>query len=163
MQWWLEQAPLWELFSSMMTVFGLPFALAVFIFEQRRERESVAEAGYQMLSDAYTDFLKLVMANPDLKLRSRDSVALTEDQEQRRLALYEILISLLERAYLLAYKKNMKDRQLRRWHSWEDYMCEWSHREDFRKALPTLLKGEDENFAEYYRKLIFDNGYHIDR
>lgn len=159
---WLEYSANWELLSNMMTVFGLPFALAVFVYEQRRERESVAEAGYQMLSDAYTDFLKLVIDNPDLKLRSRDSVKLTEEQHERRLALYEILISLLERAYLLAHKQNMKGHQLRRWHSWEDYMTEWCHREDFRKALPTLLKGEDENFAEYYRQLIFVNGYTLD-
>mgnify|MGYP003341574711 FL=1 len=33
----------WEILSYMVTVIGLPFAIAVFIFEQRRERQSEEE------------------------------------------------------------------------------------------------------------------------
>jgi hypothetical protein len=35
----------------------------------------------------------------------------------------------------------------RRWNSWDDYMREWCHREDF-PALPLLLRGEDPEFQE---------------
>ena len=63
----------WELLSYIVTVFGLPLAIFSFLHEQRKERENEEEEVYQQLSDAYTDFLKLVIANPDLKLRSQAS------------------------------------------------------------------------------------------
>lgn len=144
----------WELASYIVTVIGLPLAIAVFLFEQRKERENEDEEAYQLLSDAYTDFLKLVLANTDLQLRTRTHIPnLTADQRERMMVLYEILIALFERAYLLAYEEHMSARKQRRWLSWEDYMREWCARADFRAALPTLLQGEDADFAAYIRRL----------
>ena len=152
---WME---LFEFLSYLVTVIGLPLAIIVFLFEQRKERENEEEEVYQMLSDAYTDFQKLVLDNPDLKLRSRSRIAadLTDEQKERAMAMFEILISLFERAYLLAYEKNMTDKQLRRWTTWEDFMREWCRRDDFRAQLPHLLLGEDADFAAYIRRLAAD-------
>jgi len=147
----------WELFSYVVTVFGLPLAIVAFLWEQRKERENEEEEVYQMLSDAYTDFLKLVMANPDLKLRSQaETVNLNEDQQERMQVLFEILISLFERAYLLAYEDEMSGKQLRRWRSWDDYMREWCERDDFRNMLPRLLQGEDPDFCAYIQQLVHE-------
>lgn len=144
----------WELASYIVTVVGLPLAIAVFLYEQRKERENEDEEAYQLLSDAYTDFLKLVLDNPDLQLRTRTHIAsLSADQRERMMVLYEILIALFERAYLLAYEEDMSDRKRRRWLSWEDYMREWCGREDFRNALPVLLHGEDPDFGRYISRL----------
>jgi hypothetical protein len=66
---------------------------------------------------------------------------------------FDMLISLFERAYLLAYEPDMSAKQDRRWHSWEDYMREWCQREDFRVCLPELLRGEDPDFAHYILRL----------
>jgi hypothetical protein len=68
--------------------------------------------------------------------------------------LFEILISLFERAYLLAYEDKMTGKQLRRWRSWDDYMREWCEREDFRKLLPKLLQGEDPDFCAYIENIL---------
>jgi hypothetical protein len=144
----------WELASYIVTVIGLPLAIVVFLYEQRKERENEDEEAYQLLSDAYTDFLKLVLANPDLQLRTRTHIPnLSADQRERMMVLYEILIALFERAYLLAYEEDMPDRKRRRWLSWEDYMREWCGREDFRNALPVLLHGEDQAFSYYISRL----------
>jgi hypothetical protein len=67
--------------------------------------------------------------------------------------LFEILISLFERAYLTAYNENMTPEQRRRWHSWDDFMREWCRREDFHNSLPVLLQGEDMDFAAYIRRI----------
>jgi hypothetical protein len=148
------QLETWELLSYIVTVFGLPLAIIAFILEQRKERENEEEEVYQMLSDAYTDFLKLEMSNPDLKLRSQTALDdLSEQQRERVQVMFEILISLFERAYLLAFDDNMTGKQLRRWRSWEDYMREWCSRDDFRKLLPRLLHGEDPDFAIYIQNL----------
>lgn len=144
----------WELLSYVVTVVGLPFAIVVFLLEQRKERESEEEGIWQELSDAYIDFLEVVLAHPDLKLRSQLSAPeLTDEQRERMWVIYDMLISLFERAYLLAWEPDMGEKQLRRWHSWEDYMREWCRREDFRARLPELLRGEDPDFAHYIQRL----------
>ena len=62
-------------------------------------------------------------------------------------------MSIFERAYLLVYEENM-DRQSRRmWLSWEDFMREWCRREEFRAALPELMKGEDEDFCRLIARI----------
>ena len=148
----------WELLSYIVTVFGLPLAIFSFIWQQRKERENEEEEVYQLLSDAYTDFLKLVMQNPDLKLRSQSEIKnLTEEQRERIHVMFEILISLFERAYLLAHEDNMTGKQLRRWASWDDYMREWCERDDFRLTLPRLLHGEDPDFSAYIQKIASEN------
>lgn len=142
----------WELLSYIVTVFGLPMAMFIFLYEQRRERENEEEEIYLLLSDAYTDFLKLVIDHPELQLRTQTSTKnLTDDQRELMRVIFEILVSLFERAYLLAYEENMSGLKLRRWRSWEDYIREWCLRDDFRKLLPRMLHGEDPKFAAYMR------------
>jgi hypothetical protein len=144
----------WELLSYVVTVVGLPMAISVFIFEHRKERNNEEEEVYQLLSDNYQEFLKVALEHPDLRLfASEETSALSEEQHERMFIIFSMLISLFERAYLLLYEENMKEKQLRRWRSWEDYMGEWCNRADFRIMLPVLLRGEDPEFAAYIQKL----------
>lgn len=146
----MQVLDLWQLLANVVTVFGLPLAIYTFVLEQRKERDNEDEEVYQLLSDAYTDFLKLVLEHSDLKLRTQAATPdLSDEQRERAQVLFEILISLFERAYLTAYSQKMTAQQRRRWHSWDDFMREWCRREDFRTALPTLLQGEDVDFAAY--------------
>jgi hypothetical protein len=143
----------WELLSYVVTVVGLPLAIGVFLFEQRKERENEEEEVYQLLSDNYQEFLRVALDNPDLRLFSTNGAALNEEQKERRLIIFNMLISLFERAYLLLHEDDMSAKQARRWHSWEDYMHEWCRRPDFRASLPTLLHGEDPSFVRYVERL----------
>jgi hypothetical protein len=143
-----------EMASFLVTIIGLPFAIGVFFLEQRRERENEEEEGYQLLSDAYNDFLKVVLNNADLQLRINTSLPNpTTEQNERMLLIFDMLISLFERAYLVAYNDGMTATQQRRWNSWDDYMREWCRRDDFFNALPLLLRGEDEGFQRYIRRV----------
>ena len=138
----------WELMSYVVTVVGLPLAILVFLFEQRKERENEEEEVYQLLSDNYQDFLKVALDNPDLRLFSAGGAnALSAEQKERQLIIFNMLLSLFERAYLLLYDESMSPRQARRWNSWEDYILEWCRRPDFRARLPELLHGEDPGFV----------------
>lgn len=144
----------WELLSYVVTVIGLPFAIAVFIYDQRKARENEEEEVYQLLSDNYQDFLKVALGHPDLRLFSPEQTPeLTSEQRERMLIVFNMLISLFERAYLLLYERKMSPQQQRRWSSWEDYMREWCRREPFRALLPVLLEGEDPEFVGYIRGL----------
>lgn len=155
---WFEWA---EALSYVVTIIGLPLAIFVFINEQRRERKNEEEELYLSLSDEYTAFLKLVLANPDLQLLHRDVgvAALSEEQTERKFVIFSILVSLFERAYLLVFEERMDKQTTRLWQSWEDYMREWCRRPDFREAMPELLSGEDEDFQAHIRRIAeFEQG-----
>ncbi|HAN05931.1 MAG TPA: hypothetical protein DCW72_03870 [Elusimicrobia bacterium] len=144
----------WELLSYVVTVVGLPMAILVFVFEQRKERENEEDEVYQLLSDNYEEFLRTALANPDLHLfTAGKEPALSPEQRERMFIIFDMLISLFERAYLLLYEDRMNEKQARRWRSWEDYMGDWCRRDDFRAALPELLRGEDREFAAYIEAL----------
>jgi len=146
-----------ELASFVVTVIGLPFAIGVFLLQQRQERENEEEEAYQHLSDAYNDFLKIVLANSDLQLRTNTALpSATPEQNERMLVIFDMLISLFERAYLVAYKEDMTPTERRRWNSWDDYMREWCRRDDFHNALPLLLRGEDPGFQVYIRRVAHE-------
>jgi hypothetical protein len=142
-----------EMASFVVTVVTLPFAALVFVFEQRKERDNEDEEQYQHLSDAYNDFLKVVLNNADLQLHTAPALPnSTPEQNERMRIIFDMLISLFERAYLVAYKeKGMSPLEQRRWNSWDDYMREWCRRDDFFNALPLLLRGEDPEFQRYIR------------
>ena len=143
-----------ELASYAVTVIGLPFAVWVFYLQQRMERENEEEEAYQLLADAYTEFLKVVLNNSDLHLRTSSALPNpTPEQEERMLVIFDMLMSLFERAFLVAYQDDMSPADQRRWNSWDDYMREWCRREDFTNALPALLSGEDPEFRAYLEKV----------
>jgi hypothetical protein len=144
-----------EMMFYVVDTLALPFAIVVFVLEQRKERQNEEEEIFQRLSDEYREFLKLVLDNADLHLLRRTGAPqnLTDEQKERRYAIFGILVSLFERAYLLVYEEHMDKHTRRLWQSWADYILEWVRRAEFRDALPQLLEGEDEEFTRYIRKL----------
>ena len=75
---WFQWA---EVLSYLVTIFALPMAILVFLYEQRCERQNEQEELYQRLSDEYISFLKLALANPDLQLLRKSALSqpLTEE------------------------------------------------------------------------------------
>lgn len=144
-----------EALSYLVTIFGLPFALWVFVMERRKERLNEDEEVYLQLADDYEKFLKLVLDHPDLRLMTEVEPALpfTPDQIERREVLFEILVSIFERAYILVYETKMSRQTARLWQTWEDYMRAWCCRRDFRELLPKLLEGEDPDFQAHIQRI----------
>lgn len=148
-----------EALSYLVTIIGLPLAIVVYVLDRRRDRQTDEEEIYLRLSDEYADFMRLVIDNADLRLRSpTPPTNLSEEQQERKLALFAILVSLFERAYVLVYEEHMSRQQQRLWQSWEDYMHEWSQREDFRAALAPLLVGEDPGFVATIQRIAEAEG-----
>jgi hypothetical protein len=149
---WLEWM---EMLSYLVTIVGFPFAIAVFVYEKRRERQNEEEELYLKLSDEYGSFLRLVLDHPDLQLLRRHGPEgqMTDEQQEKKLAIFGILVSLFERAYMLVYEEQMSKQNRRLWLSWEDFMRDWCRRADFRAALPELLEGEDEQFYRHIQRI----------
>lgn len=141
--------------SYLVTIIGLPFAIWVFTKEQRKERVNDDEELYLKLSDEYSNFLRLVLSNADLKLMTKAEPETPFDTEQieRRNILFEILISIFERAYILVYEEKMDRQTARLWQTWDDYARYWCRRRDFRDLLPSLLEGEDADFQQFMRRV----------
>lgn len=144
----------WELASYIVTVVALPMAIFVFYWEQRRERQNEEEAIYQKLSDEYAVFLQLLLENADLQLISKEIAndQLTMEQMERKKIIFDILISLFERAFILVYEDKMTKQTARLWASWDDYIQFWFKRKDFKALLPEMLVGEDPDFVAYINK-----------
>jgi hypothetical protein len=149
---------LWEFGSYLVTVVGLPLAVAVLWRQARIERanerkeiEQRDEETYLRLSEQYAQFVNAVLAYPELGLHPRLTPVRdpTPEQQARKLLFFEMLIALFERAYILLYEPVLDPEGARRWQSWADYMEEWCTRDDFREVLPDLLRGEDPAFARY--------------
>ena len=141
---------LWEFLANVVTALGFPFAIFVFWREQRKARENEEQQTWALLTDNYVRFLELMLENPDLKLGADEPTPnLSEEQKERLMAMFAILVALFERSYINLHRTNMKGRQLRRWRSWEDYMREWCYRADFRAALPYLTSDGDPEFVAY--------------
>ena len=148
-----------EALSYLVTIVGLPFAIGVYVHDRRRERQNDEEEIFLRLSDEYADFMRLVIDNADLNLLSpAPKGALSEEQQERKHALFAILVALFERAYVLVYEDDMSRQQARLWQSWADYMHEWCAREDFRAALPALLHGEDPGFVAMIDRIASEAG-----
>ncbi len=150
----------WELASYVVTVIALPWAVGLFWWEQRCERQNEEEEIYQRLSDEYADFSQILLENADLQLITGGIPAenLTPEQHERKQIIFDILVSLFERAFILVYEDDMNKQQARLWASWADYIDFWCHRPDFRAALPELLSGEDPDFGVYIRKVVAKYG-----
>lgn len=153
-----ETLKLLEFASYLVTVIGLPVALFALWRESRAERDNERkeieqrdEETYLRLSEQYTEFVDSVLQYPELGLHPRlePRADLAPDQQARRLLLFEMLIALFERAYILLHEDVLDPQGARRWQSWADYMEQWCGREDFRAALPDLLRGEDPEFSRY--------------
>lgn len=149
-----------EAFSYGVTILGFPLAIAVFVFEQRKQRQIEENALHRMLSEEYDGFLKLTLDHSDLLLirRGAPQPELTEEQRERRHILFSILISLFEKAYIIVHSDNMSRDTARLWSSWEDDMREWCGRDDFSEALPELLEGEDHEFSAHIRTIAATGG-----
>lgn len=145
----------WEFASYVVTALGLPAAMCIFVYEQRKERANEEAEVYQLLSNAYNDFLKVVIDNPDLHLfTDAPTPDLSAEQQERMLVILDMLMSLFERAYLTAWSPRMNAAQKRRWYVWEDFMREWIRRDDFHLRIEPLLVGEDPDFQAYFRDLV---------
>lgn len=138
-----------ELLSYVATVIGIPLAIATFIHQEKKERQSEQEEIYDSLMDHYSEIQEKLFEYPEL---DQHDTSLTDPEAARRQQiLYEMLVSLFERAFILLYGET-DPAYTRMWNSWLDYIDLWSNRPNFRAALPFMMRGEDPDFTAFMSK-----------
>lgn len=135
-----------ELLSYVATVVGIPLAIATFITQERKERQSEQEEIYDKLMDHYAEIQEKLFEYPEL---DQHNTPLTDPEAARRQRiLYEMLVSLFERAFILLHGET-DPAYKRMWNSWLDYIESWSVRPNFRAVLPDMMLGEDPDFTDF--------------
>lgn len=135
-----------ELLSYVATVVGIPLAIMTFIYQEKKERQSEQEEIYDKLMGHYSEIQEKLFEYPELD--QHDTPITDPEACRRQHILYEMLISLFERAFILLYGETEPAYQ-RMWNSWTDYIEIWSQRPNFRAALPTMMRGEDPDFTKF--------------
>ena len=140
-----------EFLSYVVTVVGLPMAIWLFLFEQKKERLAEREEIDGDLVEEYADIIDKFIEHPELDQHEKPLADPVQAKQQLRI--YEMIVSFFERAFIQLYGKKNPTYQ-RMWHSWEDYIDSWLEMPNFRTALPRLMVGEDPAFVAYIQSKV---------
>lgn len=140
------------LVANIATFLGIPLAIVLFYNEKRRERRDREYGTYNALDDKYDAFLQLCIEHPELNLYSTplgSIVTLTPNQRIQQLALFEVLVSLLERGFLM-YKDQSTNIKQTQWVGWDSYIKNWCASEVFQELWYAVAAEEyDTDFVTY--------------
>jgi hypothetical protein len=139
-----------EFLSYLATVIGIPMAIIIFLHQEKKERQNEQEEIYDQLMGHYADIQEKLFEYPELDMHGEESS--DPETQRRQYILYEMLISLFERSFILLENEKEPEYQ-RMWNSWVDYIQTWLNKPNFVRALPQLVKGEDPDFVAYIAKL----------
>lgn len=135
---------------------GIPVAIILYVINKQKERRDKDYGTYDTLDDKYIDYLTLCLEYPDLDVADTpraNTGPLNETQQHCQLIMFSILVSIMERAYLMYLDRSYRVRE-QQWAGWEAYIEQWGLRDNFRNALPALASGFDERFVGYLHSKI---------
>jgi len=153
-----EMMDILEALSYIATIIGIPVAIVAFLAEMRKSRRERERDAYVEANARYVGYLTLCLEHPELDgfdLSEQDPEVRDSGFEVKKLALFSILISILETGYIL-YADQRDNAELRQWQGWHDYMMMWASRPDFRKAWPLLGPQFDTEFVQQMEKIMRD-------
>ncbi len=141
-----------EILASIITVLGVPTAIYLYFLEKKKERKEREYGTYNALDDKYIEFLNLCLNNSDLNVlqyKTEGKIVHTSEQEKRLRMIFEILISIMERAFLM-YKDQSSKIKKDQWEGWVLYIQDWmQNNSDFRESWDLISEQWDANFRIY--------------
>jgi hypothetical protein len=148
-----------QLIAHVVTVIGFPIAIWSYwkqseLQHKDRERQRIdRENGtYSSLDDRYMEYLKLCVEFPNLGMFNPVQKVRTDYSDAevvQRYAMFEILLSIFERAYLMMYDDRESAARGRQWSGWETYLKSWRTHPDFKDLWEKLGNGFDSDFVKY--------------
>jgi len=139
---------------------GIPVGIALYVINKRKEQLEREYGTYDALDNKYIDYLKLCLSHPDLDVADTPRpgmAALTREQQHRELVIFSILISIMERAFLM-YRDKSDQVRANQWSGWDAYIRDWSGRANFTAVLPALTPQFDGSFVEYLNAIVSSAG-----
>jgi len=145
-----------QVLSNLAALLGIPVGLFVFIDEKRKERRDREYGTYNALDEKYKEFLELCIKNPHLDLYDMPlskSKKLSNIEKIQQLALFDILVSLLERAFLM-YRDQSNWIKKRQWAGWSGYFEDYAAHPTFVKLWKIRGTEYDEDFMSYMNRTL---------
>jgi len=154
-----------ETLAAVVTALSFPLALYLYYIDNKRERQEKEYGTYDALDQKYIEFLQLCLQYPETDLFDaplETPIDLSPSQKVQQQILFLILISILERSFLMYKDHSSKVRQ-EQWFGWDYYFRTYTPRENFRRLWkePELHTDQfEEKFVAYFNSLIeqFENG-----
>lgn len=170
-----------QLIANVVTSLGLISGILIFLREINRQRREREIGTYDSLDEKYIEYLRIFIDHPEIKLSNTDSGmksmkrSISKDEYARFVTSMEILVCLLERAYLLYYagvrkraersiigkwfasllhldeNVSLKESQ---WQGWRKYLEDWCDEEEFLTIWQAIGSQYDSGFAEYVDDII---------
>jgi len=147
---------IFNLLSSVVTAFGLPFAIATFIYQKRKEQKASESDTFDQLDDAYVSFLRLCLDNADLDIFDKPigkNYHPTDEQLRREGVIFAILISLLERAHMM-FKDQSHEFRHSQWEGWVHYAKTYISRENFLREWNKIGHTFDKEFYSFMKDMV---------
>lgn len=143
-----------ELFSYAATIVGIPLAIFIYYQDKVKERKLKEKEALFTSHSLYTDYLKLCLENPEMKIyNTSDGDSELSINEKRELIIFEILFTYLESTYLY-YRDQSDEIKNKRWEGWENYIKDFSKDESFRKAWHLAGGQWDKDFMKMMNNLV---------
>ena len=145
-----------DVWTKVTQLIGIPVAIGVYYFNKRRERLDREYGTYNALDERYISYLELCLQHPDLDVADTpkpNMPVLSTDQEHKQRILFTILVSIMERAFLMYSDKSDRIRS-EQWDGWSDYIRDWCSRPNFANALPGISNQFDKRFCRELEKYI---------
>jgi hypothetical protein len=142
-----------EIVAYLVTIGGVPGAVALFYLQKRKEREEREERAFDELDDKYVEFMALCLQHRNVDVLDPPLPDDYEpDADQRRIehALFAILISLFERAHVM-YNDLYETSQ---WQVWILFMKSYCNRKSFLRVWKAIGNQFDPKFQDLLNKKL---------
>ncbi|MBD8872006.1 hypothetical protein [Rhodanobacter sp. DHB23] len=131
----------------------IQFAIVAFAglgiyWQLKKANEDRENVTYDSLDTRFTRFLECCSKYPELEVYNparNNWDELCPQQYRRQLILYQILVSIMERAYILYSDTHIAQSKMRerQWKGWNDYMKSYAKSPTFQHAWNVEAIGED--------------------
>jgi hypothetical protein len=129
----------------------LPIGVAEFYVSRVEAQRNRIEDHYDQLDQRYIDFERLCLEHIELDCADAPMVpppALSSEDRIKQQLIYNVLLSILERAYL-KYNVERLDSRRTQWEGWDAYSASFVERAAFRELWKEQGNEYDECFQDY--------------
>lgn len=141
-----------EMITYVITILGVPFAIYMYLDEQKSQRAEREYGTYDALDDKYIELQQLCLQYPKLDIFDsafKNPNTLTEEDQKQEEAIILIRISIFERAFLMYQRESAKAKQ-DQWGGWEIDIFEWLERKNFRDIWEMHKQYYDQTFVQHF-------------
>lgn len=145
-----------EMSTYVITIFGVPFALYMYLNEQKTQRVEREYGTYDALDDKYIELQQLCLQYSKLDVFDtpfENPTELSEEEQKQEEAILLIRISIFERAFLM-YQREAAQAKKDQWQGWEIEIIEWLERKNFNEIWNVHKQYYDKQFVQHFDLLL---------